>query len=120
MSFSLLDRILFTFRSRLFLLQAVTWVVLLTVTVAVIAFLPELVFVAVIRPTSSFSKPCAVRGDSVRLPLDFPGEVFCIPSHTVKKSSFDFLVPPLFAAVMVAASAFVVRAICSWEDDDVF
>lgn len=50
--------------------------------------------------------------------MDVPGEIICLPAHRFVKSSIDFIVPPIFAAVIVAGSAFVVRAVALWEDDD--
>ncbi|KAK9289387.1 hypothetical protein L1049_007542 [Liquidambar formosana] len=100
------------------LLYAATWTTLLTVTVAVASFSPEVAFVSVISPSSSFSGGCDAEG-SVRVPLDLPGEVMCFPAHMFRRSKMDLLVPPLFAAVVVAVSVWVVRAIGLWEDDEV-
>ncbi|GLT89607.1 hypothetical protein SLE2022_075840 [Rubroshorea leprosula] len=88
---------------------AATWTVLLTVTVAVASFSPEVAFVSAISPSSSFSRECRKEG-SIRVPLDLPGEILCFPVHLFARSKVDVIVPPVFAAVVVAGSVWVVRA----------
>ncbi|OWM82321.1 uncharacterized protein LOC116207961 [Punica granatum] len=102
------------------LLYAVTWTALLTATVAVASFSPEVAFVSAISPSSSFSQGCAAaqEGSAVRVPVDLPREVVCLPAHLFTRSKVDLVVPPVFAAVVVAGSAFVVRALGLWEDDE--
>lgn len=117
MSLSFLDSLILRLTSRWpVLFYAATWTTLLTVTVAVASFSPEFAFVSAISPTSSFSAACEDVG-TVRVPLDVPTEVLCLPSHLFKRSKLDFLVPPLFAAVIVAVSAYLVRAFALGEDD---
>ncbi|KAL6998319.1 hypothetical protein U1Q18_008443 [Sarracenia purpurea var. burkii] len=99
------------------LLYAATWTTILTVTVAVASFSPEVAFVSAITPKSAFSRRCEAEG-SVRVPLDVPTEVFCFPAHMFRRSKLDLLVPPVFAAVIVACSAYVVGALGLWEPDD--
>ncbi|XP_019186623.1 PREDICTED: uncharacterized protein LOC109181325 [Ipomoea nil] len=96
------------------LFYAASWTTVLTVTVALASFTPELAFVSAITPASSFSAPCA-SSSSVRIPLDVPSEVFCFPAQLFRKSKMDLVVPPIFAAVVVAASAYVVKALALWE-----
>ncbi|KAI8560478.1 hypothetical protein RHMOL_Rhmol04G0259000 [Rhododendron molle] len=98
-------------------LSAATWTTILTLTVAVASFVPEAAFVSAIAPTSAFSGACEA-GDSVRVPMDVPTEVFCLPAHMFRRSKMDLLVPPVFAAVVVAGSACVVRALGLWEVDE--
>ncbi|PON51444.1 forkhead box protein G [Trema orientale] len=98
---------------RLVLLYATTWTVLLTVTVAVASFAPEIAFVTAISPSSSFSKSCNSKG-LVRIPLSDPVDVLCFPAHMVKRSRIDFFVPTVFAALVVAGSACVVRSFGLW------
>nr|GMD46578.1 Cortactin-binding protein like [Ipomoea batatas] len=102
------------------LFYAASWTTVLTVTVALASFTPELAFVSAITPASSFSAPCGGAGgsSSVRIPLDVPSEVFCFPAELFRKSKMDLVVPPIFAAVVVAASAYVVKALSLWESTD--
>ncbi|KAK7284213.1 hypothetical protein RJT34_18955 [Clitoria ternatea] len=92
------------------LAYAATWMTLLTLTVAVASLSPQMAFVSAISPSSSFSNKCNSYG-SVRMPLDVPGDILCFPAHMFMKSKIDLIVPPVFAAVIVAASACVVRAV---------
>lgn len=88
------------------LIQAATWTVLLMLTVGFASFAPEMAFVSTL---SSSSIPCA--GDGlVRIPMDLPGEIVCVPSEMVKRSPFDLFVPTIFAGVMVAASVSLIRS----------
>ncbi|XP_027349884.1 uncharacterized protein LOC113861329 [Abrus precatorius] len=96
------------------LTYAATWITLLTLTVAVASFSPQVAFVSAISPSSSFSQKCSTDG-SIRMPLDVPGDILCFPAHLFIKSKIDLVVPPVFAAVIVAASACVVRAVGLWE-----
>ncbi|XP_071728685.1 uncharacterized protein [Rutidosis leptorrhynchoides] len=101
------------------LIYGATWTTLLTITVAVTSFAPELSFVWAIAPTSPFSKVCQDQKEGfVRVPFDVPSDVFCLPVEMFKKSKMDLMVPPIFAAVIVAASACFVRALGLWEVDD--
>lgn len=99
------------------LLYAATWTAILTVTVAVVSFTPEIAFVSAVSPTSSLSQACGGAG-SIRLPLDVPSENFCFPARLFKRSRIDILVPPVFAAVIVASSACLVKAVGLWEAED--
>ncbi|XP_057801382.1 uncharacterized protein LOC131016697 [Salvia miltiorrhiza] len=99
------------------MLYAAAWTAILTATVAVASFTPEWAFVSAISPSSPLSQACHGAG-SVRLPLDIPPEDFCLAARLFKRSRIDMLVPPLFAAVIVAGSACAVRALGLWEADD--
>lgn len=105
------------FPGRQLLIYAASWTALLTVTVAVASFAPEMAFVWAISPSSGFSRACGERDDAVRIPLGGPGEVLCFPAMLFRRSTMDLFVPPAFAAVIVAAAAFVVRAFGLWEDE---
>ncbi|KAE8039009.1 hypothetical protein FH972_011462 [Carpinus fangiana] len=96
------------------LLCAAIWTVLLTLAVAVASFGPEIAFVSAISPSSSFSKPCKGHG-FLRIPLDNPSEVICFPAHFVRRSTFDFFLPTVFAALVVSGSACMVRSLGLWE-----
>ncbi|EXC31023.1 hypothetical protein L484_021325 [Morus notabilis] len=98
------------------LIYATTWTMLLTLTVALASFWPEVSFVSAIS-SSSFSRACVDPDLFIRVPIDLPAEILCLPAHRFAKSNLDLIVPPVFAAVVVAASAFLVRALALWEDD---
>ncbi|CAA6654929.1 unnamed protein product [Spirodela intermedia] len=102
---------------RPLLVYAATWTTLLTATVAATSVLPEVAFVWAVSPASSFSRPCG-GGELIRVPLDVPGEVLCLPAAQFGRSGLDLLVPPIFAAAVVAAAALLVRALGLWDDDD--
>ncbi|CAK9188597.1 unnamed protein product [Ilex paraguariensis] len=112
----MLQRVFVSPRWPLFL-YAATWTALLTATVMVASFSPEFAFVSAITPSYSFSSMCNSEG-SVRVPLDVPAEVFCFPAQLFRRSKMDLLVPPVFAAMIVAGSAYVVRALGLWEVDN--
>ncbi|CAN1135317.1 hypothetical protein LINPERPRIM_LOCUS15616 [Linum perenne] len=112
-----------SFRRRLIpklplLIYATTWTTLLTVIVAVASFSPEFAFVSTITKVQSPDSGDCRREGMVRVPLDVPGEVFCLPAKLFAKSDIDFLVPPVFAAVVVAGAAWVVRSIGLWEGEE--
>ncbi|GMH10157.1 hypothetical protein Nepgr_011998 [Nepenthes gracilis] len=110
MSLSLFTSLVHRITSRRpLLLYAALWMAVLTVAVAIASFSPEMAFVVAISPSSSFSRPCDA-DTFVRVPIDLPSEVFCVPAHLFQRSKMDLIVPPVFAAVVVAASACVVRA----------
>ncbi|XP_022755742.1 uncharacterized protein LOC111303615 [Durio zibethinus] len=97
-------------------LYALTWTVLLTLMVSILSFAPEMAFVSAVSPSSLFSRSCKAEG-LVRIPLDFPREKACLPAHMVKRSKVDFFVPTVFAGLIVAASACVVRSLGLWESE---
>ena len=77
---------------------------------------PELAFTSSLSSFTEFSLACdGLQGKYLRLPLDKPGDVICLPAHMFEKSNVDFLIPPNFAAVVVAASACFVHAVGLWE-----
>ncbi|XP_058767904.1 uncharacterized protein LOC131641616 [Vicia villosa] len=92
------------------LIYAVTWVTALTMTVTVASFSSEVAFVFAISPSNKCN------GNEIRVPLDVPGDTFCIPAQLFVKSKIDLIVPPVFAALIVVSSACVVRAVGLWED----
>ncbi|KAL8480538.1 hypothetical protein ACS0TY_026638 [Phlomoides rotata] len=96
------------------LLYAAAWTTILTVTVAVASFTPEIAFVSAIAPTNS---ACAKAG-SVGLPLDTPSERLCFPARLIKRSGIDVVVPPVFAALVVVGSACLVKAVGLFEAED--
>lgn len=102
------------------LLYAATWTTILTVTVAVASFTPEVAFVSAVSPFSSLSEACSGAGAaaSVRLPLDVPSQNLCFPATLFERSKMDMVVPPIFAAAIVASSAIFVKALGLWEAED--
>lgn len=128
MSLSFFDFVLQRLSPRWSLIiYAATWTAILTVLVAIASFSPEMAFVWAINPTSSFSMGCHGNSNSnsnrrsdglfVRVPLDTPGEFFCFPVENFKRSKMDLIVPPVFAAIIVATSAYAVKALALWEVD---
>ncbi|KAF3449260.1 hypothetical protein FNV43_RR09988 [Rhamnella rubrinervis] len=101
---------------RPMLVYAAAWTSVLTLTVAMASFAPEAAFVSAISSSSSTPSVCDTER-YIRVPLDLPGEIFCLPAHRFMRSKIDFIVPPIFAAVIVAGSAFLVRAVALWEND---
>ncbi|KAK6646037.1 hypothetical protein PHAVU_L003643 [Phaseolus vulgaris] len=95
------------------LLNAVTWALLLIVTVTVASVAPGVTFLLAISPPSSFSsKPCNGVGEFVRIPLDFPTAIACLPQHAVmSRTNLDFFLPTLFAALVVGASTCLLRSV---------
>ncbi|KAL2323352.1 hypothetical protein Fmac_027731 [Flemingia macrophylla] len=90
-------------RSWPLLIYAITWIVVMMLTVAVASLSPEVAFV------SAISSPERCKSKSnVRVPLE---ESPCFPAHLFTKSHIDVIVPPVFAALTVAASACLVRAV---------
>ncbi|KAL5716922.1 hypothetical protein ACHQM5_010026 [Ranunculus cassubicifolius] len=100
------------------LTYAITWTLLLTITVIIASFCPETAFVSAISPSSAFSRACGGgQGLMIRVPLDAPGEMTCLPAYLFQTSKMDYFVPPVFAAIVVLSSAFVVRSMGLWEED---
>ncbi|XP_047331733.1 uncharacterized protein LOC124935338 [Impatiens glandulifera] len=117
---STLDRFI---DQRPILTYAAIWTSILIATVSAASFAPEMAFLWAINPNSSFSTLCGSGfgpSGSVRVPIDLPGEILCIPPHMLQRTKVDVVVPPIFAATMVAASAFAVRALGLWEVADEF
>lgn len=67
---------------------------------------------------STVSSSCGGGDGFVKLPMDFPGESVCVPSRMVKRSRFDLFLPSIFAAVMVTASACLIRSCCGTDDTE--
>ncbi|XP_010505342.1 PREDICTED: uncharacterized protein LOC104782178 [Camelina sativa] len=98
----------------------VTWTLFLTITVAIISLAPEFAFVSAIYLSSSsmgFSLRCGSDA-AVLVPLDLPTEMFCLPANLFRRSKMDLVVPPVFAAIVVALSAVVVRTMGLWEAEE--
>lgn len=103
---------------------------LLAAVVTIASISQEFAFSSSLSPTTDFSKACmttpgAAASDynngngrheqaSFRVALDRPGDVICLPADLFVKSPIDYIVPPIFAAVVVAASACFLQAVGLW------
>ncbi|CAN1179631.1 hypothetical protein LINPERPRIM_LOCUS36566 [Linum perenne] len=116
LSFQVLIRCLPTLNWRVFF-QAAAWTTLLSLTVAVASFAPELAFVSFVSSSSSSKSASSSREGMVGLPImDSPRDVICLPGHMVKRSNWDFFVPTVFAALVVSGSSCLVRSLGLWSD----
>ncbi|KAJ1688632.1 hypothetical protein LUZ63_012787 [Rhynchospora breviuscula] len=87
--------------------RAATWTALMTAAVVLASFSPEVAFVwALSHPAAR----CEGEGDRLWVPLD-GREGACLPSRAVNRSTADVFVPPVFAALVVGASACFVKAV---------
>lgn len=101
------------------LIYAATWTTILTAAVAVASLTPEMAFVSAVSPFSSLSEACSTgAAASVSLPLDFPSQKLCFPAAVFERSKMDMVVPPIFAAAVVASAAVFVKALGLWEAED--
>ncbi|CAA7017701.1 unnamed protein product [Microthlaspi erraticum] len=102
------------------LVRTATWTVLLMLTMGFASFAPEAAFMSTL---SSSSNSCGVGGGGrygyVRIPIDSPGEIVCVPSDMVKRSSFDVFLPTIFAGVMIIASVSLLRSCLEVDDSDI-
>ncbi|XP_031378507.1 uncharacterized protein LOC116193904 [Punica granatum] len=89
------------------LLHAATWTLLLVLTVLASSLAPEAAFTAAIS---------RLHGGFIRIPLEVPGEILCVPESMVGTSDFDFLLPTVFAAIAVFGSACLLRSLGLWEE----
>ncbi|PKA46245.1 hypothetical protein AXF42_Ash019996 [Apostasia shenzhenica] len=105
---------------RPMLVYATTWTALIVATVAAVSLAPEFAFLWSLSPSSPFARACgAFVAGAIRLPLDAPpSEVVCVPAELFGGTGFDLIVPPVFAAAVVAGAAFFVRAVGLWEADE--
>lgn len=95
------------------LVYAAVWTLLLLITVGVASSLAQLAYVSVVSPSSPFSRPC--KAGFVRVPLDVPPEKFCLPVRMMNRSEWDFLVPIVFAGLLVSTSAYMIRSVGFWD-----
>lgn len=99
---------------RPMLRRAATWTALMTAAVVLSSFTPEVAFVWALSHPRITAARC--RGDRVWIPLDSEGA--CLPSRALNRSIADVFVPPVFAALVVGASACFVKAV-AWGRDDI-
>ncbi|CAH9109111.1 unnamed protein product [Cuscuta epithymum] len=93
------------------LLYATVWSLLLLITVGTASSLAQLAYMSVVSPSPS--SPCGA--GFLKVPLDVPSEKFCLPIHMMKTSDWDFVVPIVFAGLLVSTSAFMIRSLGFWE-----
>ncbi len=90
---------------------------MLAVTVTVAALSLEMGFSSSISPSMEIAEACSLQGNKVSpscrqcfwLPLDGPYNGLCVPANLFKKSRIDIVVPPIFAALIVATLALFVQ-----------
>ncbi len=96
---------------------------MLAATVTVAALSLEMGFSSSISPSMEIAEACSLQGNKVSpscrqcfwLPLDGPNDGLCVPANLFKKSRIDIAVPPIFAALVVAASALFVQGLGLWN-----
>ncbi|KAH9540036.1 hypothetical protein CY35_15G087900 [Sphagnum magellanicum] len=104
-------------------LYTIFWTLMLAATVTVAALSLEMGFSSSISPSMEIAEACSLQGNKVSpscrqcfwLPLDGPNDGLCVPANLFKKSRIDIAVPPIFAALVVAASALFVQGLGLWN-----
>lgn len=98
------------------------WTILLAITVTIAALSLEVGFSRSLSPSMDIAQACSKELNKgtiacqqcFRLPLDGPRDQLCVPANLFQKTSMDFAVPPIFAGLVVAASALFVQGIGLW------
>jgi hypothetical protein len=117
MAISILSRFTNLCNNNPFFLYAVVWTSVVTVTVAVAAFSPEIAFVWAVSPSAPLTRACW--DHTVGLPMDGPvWEKVCLPAKNFGQSKADVFIPPVFAVLVVVGSISVMKAIGLWEGED--
>ncbi|KAJ3683975.1 hypothetical protein LUZ61_013139 [Rhynchospora tenuis] len=98
---------------RLRLRRAATWTALMTAAVVLTSFSPEVAFVWALSHPPPTAPAARCKGNRLWVPLD-GREGACLPSRAVNRSTADVFVPPVFAALVVGASACFVKAV-AWD-----
>jgi len=104
-------------------LYTLCWTLLLAAIVTITALSLEVGFSASLSPSMEVVQQCSKdinKGTLAcqqcsRLPLDGPGDFLCVPSSLFQKTRMDFAVPPIFAGLVVAASALFVQGMSLWS-----
>lgn len=104
-------------------LYTLCWTLLLAVIVTITALSLEVGFSASLLPSMEVVQQCAKDMNKAtvacqqcsRLPLDGPSDYLCVPASLFQKSRMDFAVPPIFAGLVVAASALFVQGMSLWN-----
>ncbi|GLJ31057.1 hypothetical protein SUGI_0621550 [Cryptomeria japonica] len=105
---------------RPLVMYSIIWTMLLAAVVTIASLTQELAFTSTFSSSSHFSKACPDESKNsnrtcYRMALDRPGDVFCLPAQAFSRSAIDYLVPPIFATLVVLASASFVHAAGLWE-----
>lgn len=95
---------------------------MLAATVTVAALSLEMGFSTSISPKMEIAEACSLQSNKgspscrqcFRLPLDRPHDGLCVPANLFRKSGIDMAVPPIFAALVVAASALFIQGLGLW------
>ncbi|CAM6071757.1 unnamed protein product [Sphagnum tenellum] len=103
-------------------LYTIFWTLMLAATVAVSSLSLEMGFRSSISPSMEIAEACSLQGNKgspscrqcFSLPLDGPSDGLCVPANLFKKSRIDIAVPPIFAGLVVAASALFVQGLGLW------
>lgn len=111
------------FASQTLFLYTIIWTLMLAATVTVAALSLEMGFSTAISPHMEIAEACSLQSNKAspscrqcfRLPLDGPRDGLCVPANMFKKSGMDFAVPPIFAALVVTASALFVQGLGLWS-----
>jgi len=109
--------------SQPLLLYTIFWTLMLAATVTVAALSLEMGFSTAISPHMEIAEACSLQSNKAspscrqcfRLPLDGPRDGLCVPASLFRKSGLDFAVPPIFAALVVTASALFVQGLGLWS-----
>lgn len=98
------------------------WTILLAITVTIAALSLEVGFSRSLSPSMDVVQACSKELNKgtvacqqcFRLPLDGPRDQLCVPANLFQKTGMDLAVPPIFAGLVVAASALFVQGIGLW------
>lgn len=104
-------------------LYTLCWTLLLAAIVTITALSLEVGFSASLSPSMDVVQQCSKDMNKAtiacqqcsRLPLDGPSDYLCVPAHLFQKTRMDFAVPPIFAGLVVAASALFVQGMGLWN-----
>lgn len=104
-------------------LYTLCWTLLLAAIVTITALSLEMGFSASLSPSMEVVQQCSKDINKAtlacqqcsRLPLDGPSDLLCVPANLFRKTRMDFAVPPIFAGLVVAASALFVQGMGLWD-----
>ena len=110
------------FSSQPMFIYTACWTILLAITVTIAALSLEVGFSRSLSPSMDVVQACSKELNKgtvacqqcFRLPLDGPRDQLCVPANLFQKTGMDLAVPPIFAGLVVAASALFVQGIGLW------